>query len=299
MSAPSPTPPRALITGCSSGFGFLTSLALARTGYQVYATMRDPSRAPEALRTTPGIEVIQLDVTDRGSIAAAAQAVLAGGPLDVLVNNAGIGLLGALEEVAENELRAVFETNFFGAVAVTQAFLPSMRERGRGHIINVSSGAGIVGTPINGAYVASKFALEGWSESLHFELASFGVRVSLVEPAIFRTTMVDPAKRTLAAAAARESSPYRAWVTAISAMIQRVHDRPTPAADPQQVAEAIVGCVRSPRPALRYVVGVDLKRLMVARKVLPAALFERLLARAFRPGSALLPLPAKRNGLQV
>src|SRR5580698_3889120 len=182
-----------LITGCSSGFGLTTSVAAARRGWRVFATMRDPGRraALDAAAAAAGVsvEVAALDVADAGSVKQAVAAVLVatGGRLDAVVNNAGIADAGFFEDQPEAESRQVMETNFFGATAVTRAALPSLRRSPDGRVVMVSSVAAFSPQAGLSAYVASKWALEGWAESLAIEVAPLGVRVILVEPGAYRT----------------------------------------------------------------------------------------------------------------
>ena len=179
-----------LITGCSSGFGLLAALQFARKGDQVYATMRNPAKAGELEKAKSeeklAIEVLQLDVTDEASVTNAVRQVIdAAGRIDVLVNNAGIGAHGPIEETDDDEAKEIFETNFFGALRTIRAVLPQMREQKSGTIVNVSSLAGRVSPPFDGIYSASKFALESATEALHFEVHPFGIRMVLVEPGGF------------------------------------------------------------------------------------------------------------------
>ena len=175
---------RAIVTGCSSGIGRATALELTARGYDVVAT----ARRPESIADLPVARTLTLDVDSDGSVAAAQNTV---GPVDVLVNNAGFGIDGPVEEVPLDEVRRAFETNFFGAARMIQAFVPAMRERGSGHVVNVTSIAGIVGSPLAGFYSATKFALEALSESLHLEVGHFGVKVLVVEPGVIITRFGD------------------------------------------------------------------------------------------------------------
>ena len=166
-----------LITGCSSGYGLETALHFLDRGWTVIATMRTPR--PDLFPASDRLRLLPLDVTRPDSIAALVQAA---GPIDVLVNNAGIGLLGAFEATPMATVREVFETNTFGTMAVTQAFLPDMRERGSGVIVNVTSSVTLAPMPLVAGYTASKTAVQGFTASLAHELEGFGVRVKLVEP---------------------------------------------------------------------------------------------------------------------
>jgi NAD(P)-dependent dehydrogenase (short-subunit alcohol dehydrogenase family) len=182
----------AVVTGSSGGIGLATSLALAKNGYLTYATMRnlakrDPIQSVADKQHLP-IRAMQLDVTDENSIKKAIHSILSeAGRIDLLVNNAGYGLTGAFEDIGIDEIKALYETNFFGVIRVTQMVLPIMRKQGSGRIINVSSGAGRFGYPGGSAYVSLKFALEGLSESMAYELEQFGIRIVLVEPGVVRT----------------------------------------------------------------------------------------------------------------
>lgn len=170
-----------VITGSSTGLGRAAALLFAEKGWNVIATMRDPAKQTE-LGRTPGIAVMALDVTDPAQIAAAAKAILAKGPVDVLFNNAGYGLAGPFEGTSDEQLRRQLDTNLLGVMRVTQAFLPAMRERGQGQIVTTTSIGGLVTFPFNSVYHATKWALEGWSESLAFELEPFGIKVKTVAP---------------------------------------------------------------------------------------------------------------------
>lgn len=268
----------ALITGASSGFGLLTAVELARAGFRVFASMRDPSRQGglQAAAAAAGVEVevVALDVTDPATITAAIAEIDArAGGVDLLVNNAGIGLIGAFEDTDEAELRRLFETNFFGLCAVTRAVVPGMRARRRGRIVNVSSVGGRIGSPGIAAYSASKFAVEGLSEALSLELAPFGIQVALVEPGVFRTEMIGPDKRRMTARAADPASPYHARCAEIAAVMQHTHDHGGP--DPRDVARTIAAAATAGAPSLRYPVGKDAHALFMLRRVLPPRRFQR------------------------
>ena len=179
---------RVLITGCSTGIGRATAVELTARGHEVVAT----ARRPESLDGLEVAERLALDVDDAASVQAA---VAAAGTVDVLVNNAGWESAGPVEKADLDEVRAMFETNLLGAARMVQAVLPAMRERGSGTIVNVSSVAGVVAGPLNGFYAASKHALEAMSESLHYEVGHFGVRVVIIEPGAFATAFGDNARR--------------------------------------------------------------------------------------------------------
>jgi NAD(P)-dependent dehydrogenase (short-subunit alcohol dehydrogenase family) len=177
-----------LITGCSSGYGRATAIHFLERGWNVIATLRTPQKSPN-LPDSERLRLLRLDVTDRASIAEAMRdGIAAFGGLDVVVNNAGIGLFSAFEATPERTIREVFETNTFGVMAVTQAIIPHFRERRAGTIVNVTSSVGIAPMPLVSAYTASKFAIEGFTEALAYELSAFGVTVKIVEPGYGPTT---------------------------------------------------------------------------------------------------------------
>jgi len=267
-----------LVTGASSGFGLLTSVALARRGWRVLATMRDLNRrgkleeAARAAGVLERLEVLQLDVTNAGQIRAVAERVTGGqAPLHALVNNAGFALPGFAEDVTDAELRDQFETNFFGAAAVTRALLPVMRRQGFGHVLMVSSISGRLGFPGVGSYAAAKFALEGWTESLRYELKTAGIQVAIVEPGAFETD-IWTRNAKLSAGMSDAGSPNAGRVEKWRARVQGQRQK----ADPQVVADLIVRVLESPRPRLRYVVGMDAKMGLFMRALLPRAVFEAM-----------------------
>src|SRR5918911_789034 len=209
----------AVVTGSSSGIGFETSLLLARNGFYTYATMRNPNKSKKegivnvANRERLPLQVIPLDVVDNKSVKEAIGRITTEqGRIDILVNNAGYLLLGPLEELSIEEFKEQFETNFFGAIRVTQAVLPTMRRHKEGVIINISSIAGRIGFPLSSAYVSSKFALEGLSESMAYEVEQFGIKVILIEPGVIKTNFdknLKIGKNASAASTANDrNSPY-------------------------------------------------------------------------------------------
>lgn len=269
--------PIALITGSSSGIGFATAVYLARRGYTVWATMRTIEKASELRTITETeklpIEIAQLDVRDDSSVKSAVAHILQkSGRIDVLVNNAGYGLRGAIEEVSLDEWREQFETNFFGVIRVTQAVLPQMRTQKSGAIVNISSVLGRMAIPFSGPYTASKFALEGLTETLRYELAPWNIKVILIEPGFIATKFQENAQ--LAQAAQREDSPYAIFKRASGQRVQRNIYR---AAPPERVAETIYRAITHPNPKLRYAVGRDARLVLPLRRFLPAGLFERIL----------------------
>lgn len=188
----------AVVTGSSSGIGFETSLLLARRGFYTFATMRNLNKSQKikdiAKNENISLKVLQLDVTDDKSVKDAFRQINdESSRIDVLVNNAGYGAIGAVEEMSLDEFKSQFETNFFGVIRVTKEVIPIMRNQGNGNIINVSSVGGKIGIPLNSAYISSKFALEGLSESMRYELAQFGIDVILIEPGVVKTNFFENA----------------------------------------------------------------------------------------------------------
>jgi NAD(P)-dependent dehydrogenase (short-subunit alcohol dehydrogenase family) len=272
----------ALITGASSGFGLLTTITLAKRGWHVLATMRDLNRrdrlesAARAAGILDRIEFHPLDVTSTAQIAALANLLeKRQSPLHAVVNNAGFALPGFAEDTTDAELRQQLDTNFFGAASVTRAFLPQLRRQRFGHVVMISSISGRLGFPGIGSYAASKFALEGWTESLRYELKSLGIQVVLVEPGAFETDIWDRNAR-LAAGLLDPLSPNAARVPRWRSRVQGDRKR----ADPQVVADTIAAILENPRPKLRYAVGTDAKLGLLLRKLLPWRLFERVILKS-------------------
>ncbi|MNI13255.1 3-oxoacyl-[acyl-carrier-protein] reductase FabG [compost metagenome] len=273
----------ALITGTSSGFGLLTALALARKGYQVAATMRDISRQGELLRQAAEaglaerIHVISLDVTDSASIQSAVAAVLDKfGRVDVLVNNAGFAVGGFVEEVNMEAWRRQMETNFFGLVEVTKAVLPVMRNQRAGLIVNVSSVSGLTGFPGYAPYAASKYAVEGFSESLRQEVLPFGIRVVLVEPASFRTPIWGKGMEGMHTSS---NSPYREQLAQV---LRYSRTSAETAPDPDRVAGLIARITAMKAPRLRYPVGKGSRLLLIGKTLLPWKVFEGIIASSLK-----------------
>jgi NAD(P)-dependent dehydrogenase (short-subunit alcohol dehydrogenase family) len=243
-----------LITGCSSGYGLETARLFHAKGWNVIATMRTPK--PEILAPTERLRILPLDVTQTASIE---QALALAGPIDVLVNNAGIGLFGAFEATPMDTVREVFDTNTFGTMAVTQAVLPQFRARRSGLVINVTSSATIAPFPLVAAYTASKTAIEGFTESLALELAEFDIRIKLVEPGY------GPSTRFAANGGERMQGlipePYMAYAQTIFASFGSAAAVTTEAA----VAEAIWYAANDPAETLRYPAGDDAMALALAR----------------------------------
>jgi len=269
----------ALITGSSSGFGLLTSIELAKAGFRVVATMRDPGRrerldqAAAAAGVADRIDVRALDVTCFDGLEGFVEAVVRDyGRLDVLVNNAGFAVAGFAEDIQLEELRLQFETNFFGAVAMTKAVLPTMRRQRSGHIIQMSSIGGLHGSVTVSSYSASKHALEGWSESLRMEVNALGIEVVLVEPGAFQTDIWTRGA-VMGKAATKDSSPNFQRSLRMRERIAKI-----PKADPIVVAKKIVEIARDPNPKLRYLVGRDAKIQLAMKRVLPWKWHEKVIA---------------------
>jgi NAD(P)-dependent dehydrogenase (short-subunit alcohol dehydrogenase family) len=261
-----------LVTGAGSGLGRAAAGHLAGRGHTVYG-------GDLAEVTAPGVRGIHLDVRDEGSAARAVRTVLdAEGRLDVLVNNAGNGVAGAVEETSLEEARGQLEVNFFGVLVMARAVLPVLRGQRSGTVVNVSSLGGLVGLPFQGLYSASKFAVEGLSEALRAEVAPFGVHVVLVEPADFATGFT--AARRLTAAAGREESPYRA---AFAATLRVIEADEGHGSEPALVGPLLERIVEARRPRLRYTVGAPSERLAAGlKRLLPARVFWPIVDRHYQ-----------------
>jgi NAD(P)-dependent dehydrogenase (short-subunit alcohol dehydrogenase family) len=239
------------ITGCSTGLGRALAQRVMQRGYRCVVTARDPKQIEDiASRYPQAALALALDVTHRGQLQDAigkAQATF--GSIDVLVNNAGYGYLAAVEEGDEQDVRAMFETNFFGLVAVTKSILPLMRARGRGHVINISSIGGLVGNPSSGYYNASKFAVEGLSQAMAKEVGPLGIRVTLIEPGPFRTDFqgrsIKVVKQPIAA--------YADTAAARRAALKQSSGKQ--AGDPVRAADAIIMVAQSDNPPLHLLLG--------------------------------------------
>jgi NAD(P)-dependent dehydrogenase (short-subunit alcohol dehydrogenase family) len=266
-----------LVTGTSTGLGLETAVYLAERGFEVYASMRDLGRRgaldEAAARRSVELHVLQLDITDKVSIDRAVQAVVErSGGIYGLINNAGIGLRGYFEDLSEEEIRHVFEVNVFGTMAVTRAVLPHMRAARRGRIVIITSVGGLIGSLAVSAYCATKFAQEGFGESLAQEVVPFGIYVSLVEPAIIKTERWG-IKRGIAKGAQDPESPYYAWFRESERLADRlVETSPT---KPVDVAKAVYSALTARRPKLRYMVGRRAGLVVALRRYLPGELFER------------------------
>jgi NAD(P)-dependent dehydrogenase (short-subunit alcohol dehydrogenase family) len=267
----------AIVTGSSGGIGLATSLALARKGYLTYATMRNLAKRDSiqsvADKQHLPIRVVQLDVTDENSIKKAIQSILSeAGRIDLLVNNAGYALTGAFEDIGIDEIEAQYETNVFGVIRVTQAVLPIMRKQGSGRIINISSGAGRIGYPGGSAYVSSKFALEGLSESMAYEIEQFGIKTVLVEPGFVRTNFGE--NIVIARKTQDPNSPYSQMMQMMSSIRDKMLEN---ASDADLVAEVVVEAATAKEPNLRYLAGKDVQQMVAAKRSMSDEEFQKMM----------------------
>ena len=270
-----------LITGASSGIGKATALHLAERGYDVIGTSRLTARLAdlEAEASARGLSVsgVEMDVNGDGAAGVMARLIDEHEGIDALVNNAGYGLWGPVELLSVEELKAQFETNFFAAVRLIKAVLPGMVKRGSGKIVNISSVEGRLATPFNGAYAASKFALEGMSEALRAELRPFGVFVSVVQPGLFRTEFQKNQVVGEGVDSAADASHYAPYIDAYRAKHGRYEWL---VSDPIGVARVVHKIVRSRRPAFRHPVGIEARLGMLGARLIPERLFQALVGRA-------------------
>jgi NAD(P)-dependent dehydrogenase (short-subunit alcohol dehydrogenase family) len=270
----------AIVTGTSSGFGLNTSIELARKGFTVIATMRNSRKSSSLLEEARkhGVEsrifVFELDVTDEDSILAFQTQVLDEyGRVDVLINNAGYAGAGFVEEISMDEYRSQFETNVFGVIAVTKAFLPVMRKQRHGCIINVSSLSGKVAFPGLSPYIASKHAIEGWSESLRLEMQPFGVKVVLIEPGSYKTNIWSSGKQ-IAVESLQSNSPYQDYLQSIETYIAKGENS---FGDPLEVARKIAEIAEMEKPGMRYPVGRGVKTSIFLKVLLPWRIWEKII----------------------
>jgi NAD(P)-dependent dehydrogenase (short-subunit alcohol dehydrogenase family) len=271
----------AVVTGSSSGIGFETSLLLAKNGFFTYATMRNLDKSNKIidlkLKEKLPLEVLELDVTDDKSVKEAIEKIAnEQGTVDVLVNNAGYALVGPLEELSIQEFKEQFETNVFGAIRVTQAVLPIMRKQRHGTIVNISSIAGRIGFPLTSAYVSSKFALEGLSESMAYEIDQFGTKVVLIEPGVIKTNFDRNLKLGKKVSTTNDrNSPYADITEKRIAGFKPRFENGIPAIE---VAKVILKAITSKNvpSESRYLVGNDALKLMEIRKNRSDREFRRL-----------------------
>lgn len=263
-----------LVTGASSGIGKACAEHLAARGWRVFGTQRKPS---DAATSGQSPEMISMDVDSDDSVRAGVETLLSrAGRLDAVVNNAGFSLMGSVEDTSIEEAKSQMETNFFGVLRVCRATLPALRRQRRGHIVNISSLGGIIGLPFSGLYSASKFALEGVSESLRVEVHPFGIKVVLVEPGDFRT-QITVRRKTVKAAETHDA--YRELFQHFK---QKQDQDEANAPEPAAVAHLVGRILDNPNPKMRYSVGMLSQRIVVPLKAyLPQRLFEWLLFKAF------------------
>ena len=269
----------ALITGSSSGFGLLTAVQLAKADYKVVASMRDLARrtnldeAASAAGVAARIDIRRLDVTEIATIPAFVESVIRDyGRVDALINNAGFAVAGFAEDIKLEELRTQFETNFFGPVALTKAVLPVMRRQRSGHIIMISSIGGLTGAVTISSYSASKFALEGWTETLRLEVNALGIKVVLVEPGAFQTDIWTRGA-VMGANTTTDASPNFKRSLKMREQVGAMKKK-----DPLEVAELIARVAQDPNPRLRYLVGADARIQLAMKRILPWKWNEKVIA---------------------
>ncbi|RXI95530.1 SDR family oxidoreductase [Anaerobacillus alkaliphilus] len=272
-----------LITGTSSGFGFLTALQLAQKGYLVVATMRNLGKrvALEAeakkRKLEEHLEILELDVTNTDHIIRVKEYIETKfGRLDILINNAGYCAGGMTEHLSLDEWRKQLETNLFSVVAVTKAFLPLMREKRRGKIINIGSISGRFGFPAMGPYAASKWALSGFSESLRLEVLPFGIYVSLIEAGSFKTEIWDKSLEGV------EVSGQDDYEKGIGFVYKYAKQSARDAADPSEVIHRILKICQTKRPKLRYQVGKGVRLQILSKALLPWSMIEKMILKKMR-----------------
>ncbi len=271
----------ALVTGSSSGIGLETALALARDGYHTFASMRDIGKAAEleqaAKKENLSIDVIELDVDKEESIVSAIKKVIAdAGRVDVLVNNAGYGQFGCVEDVSVDDFRKQFETNFFSIVRIIQEVSPIMRKQNSGIIVNISSVVGRMGLPGSPAYISTKFALEGLSECLRYELGQFGIKTTLIEPGVIKTNFFNSMK----VPESKIDPKYKTLTDNILAGLKMMVEMGTA---PSQVADVIIKAIHDDEILPRYIVGTDAAMFMEAKKMKTDLEFEKYMSKELFP----------------
>ena len=265
--------PAALVTGASSGMGKAIARRLIDDGYLVYVAARSTDKMADLVQL--GAVALRMDISKDAEIVAAVAAIAErSGGVDVLVNNAGYGLYGPVEEIGLDEARYQFEVNVFGAARLTQLLLPAMRAKGRGTIVNITSMGGKIYTVLGAWYHATKHALEGWSDSLRLELEPFGIRVVVIEPGLIETGFGAAASTSILKHSG--DGPYAKVAQSVAASMERSygHGRGT---DPKVIAEVVGEAVKSPRPKTRYAAGKYAKMMIWVRKWLGDRAFDRLI----------------------
>jgi NAD(P)-dependent dehydrogenase (short-subunit alcohol dehydrogenase family) len=278
-------PKVALVTGSSSGIGFETAILLARSGYHTYASMRNIKKSKKitdmADKENLSLQFVELDVNNDNSVKNAIDKIVREkNRIDVLVNNAGYGLFGSLEDMSLEEIKSQFETNFFGVIRVIQNSLPIMRkQQGGGFIVNISSVGGRMSVPVLSAYNSTKFALEGMSESLSYELEPFGIRVVIIEPGFIRTNIMNSS--ILSKKSQVPNSPYFSLTQKVAKHFNSMVNDPS-STHPEEVAKTILKAITSESQQLRYTVGNDADSIIQAKKTMLDSDFENLIKKQFQ-----------------
>jgi NAD(P)-dependent dehydrogenase (short-subunit alcohol dehydrogenase family) len=272
------TGPVAIVTGASSGIGHATALRLKDAGFTVYAGARRVEKMKDL--ADADIHIVDLDVTDDASMVSIVERVIAEtGRIDVLVNNAGYGAFGALEDVPNAEGRRQFDVNVFGLARMTQLALPHMRAQKSGRIINMSSMGGRIYEPLGSWYHATKFAVEGMSDSLRLEVSPFGIHVVLIEPGGMNTEWGAIAADGLITASA--STAYADQAPGVAKMLRSVDRKPRPSSSPDRIAKAVTRAATARRPKVHYLLGPGAKPLVALHAILPARVFDSMMKRVF------------------
>lgn len=266
-----------LITGCSSGIGYETALMLARNGFHTFATMRNTKKSDSLeeiiKKERLDLNIRELDVNDDRSIENTINCIKSeANRIDVLINNAGYGLVGFFEDLTLDEIRNQFETNFFGVLNITKKIIPIMRLQKSGTIINVSSGAGQVGFPGISAYVSTKFAIEGFSESLMYELFPYGIKVVIIEPGVIKTNFFRNC--IVSEHSMKKSSPYSRSLDKFQKNVELMQEHAT---SPFDVAKVILQVLGNNEPKQRYIVGNDVAMILEAKKNLSDTEFKKMM----------------------
>lgn len=266
-----------LITGCSSGIGYETALMLARNGFHTFATMRNTKKSDSLeeiiKKERLDLNIRELDVNDDTSIENTINCIKReANRIDVLINNAGYGLVGFFEDLTLDEIRNQFETNFFGVLNITKKIIPIMRLQKSGIIINVSSGAGQVGFPGISAYVSTKFAIEGFSESLMYELFPYGIKVVIIEPGVIKTNFFRNC--IVSEHSMKKSSPYSRSLDKFQKNVELMQEHAT---SPFDVAKVILQVLGNNEPKQRYIVGNDVAMILEAKKNLSDIEFKKMM----------------------
>ena len=271
----------AIVTGSSSGIGYETSILLAKNGFHTYAAVRNLDKSKSLIDIAKKddllIDVVELDVSNDKSVKDAINRVLSENKrIDVVVNNAGYALVGSFEDLSMDEIKSQFETNFFGAIRVIQAVLPTMRNQRNGRIVNVSSMGGRIAIPLDSAYHGTKFALEGLSESLQYEVEQFGIKIIIIEPGAIKSNFFNNLK--MASKAQRPDSPYIQMMQKLNAGFSFMLEN---APHPVEVAKVILAAASSEDPQLRYTVGDDAAMIVQAKRTMSDREFGNLMRKQF------------------